>query len=382
MKEFYLFFIVFCIFLLIVHIKSVKDFENFASSDPNELIQKADECGKSIQDITNVLEAQKQEDIKAFNDATNIWRTKKYNIQNAFKSNLSSWASACRGGACFPPLSFYTKIPNVDHSYYDFKDFDSDLNTCAQTCLENDACKWFLHNGSHCWIKGNNNELGWVSSFKTNSGLKTYQNFHGYNDDYWDGGPMSFADCQNKCKNESKCNMVTYNTNSSHCWTKSFHQYNGDTYIKEAEAPYIFPDNHAFIQSQIGPAPVMKRTEIRIGDIVCQNCQSSQKNLLVSDSKQVNMDQLNICVANLKEAAAQAAQHNKDAETLSQDVKKNDTVDNSSSSPSSSTQAVPPTPSDNKKMYIGMGVVSGVCTLIIAAIIIFFVFKNKATESE
>lgn len=111
--------------------------------------------------------------------------------------------------------------------------------------------------------------------------------------------------CKQKCAANPACQAFTYKKSTGECWPQLHTRTDGwQTIIKNDTVDYSFPDNHPFIERiSNGKRPLFKdyRSPVNIKSITCQDCRQTQSEAEVTDSSQVNFDQLQNCIMNLEQ---------------------------------------------------------------------------------
>jgi len=254
------------------------------------------------------LQLQQKQDKDSYNSTLQEWRSKKQNVIGGFQSNPSLWpasAGICTGSRCEPVTSFFQIHENSNLSGWNKEQTNVDWETCLRKCKDRTDCEWVnWNNNGTCYINSLGNRQGSVHGFKTNNGYIRYSDQ--YIDGYTENLPnflVSSADqCQSYCDAVADCKHWQWNPSDNRCWLQHVgaNSTNMRVGVKMPKTNITFSDNDSYIIQQIGQPPVLQHTPVELS-IVCQDCRQSLGSSQITDSTQVNMSQLNQCIANIKE---------------------------------------------------------------------------------
>ena len=312
----------------------------------------ASDCQQSINDFNNALQLQQQQDKEAYNVALQTWQGKKQSVIYSFQSNTALWPSSagiCSGSRCEPITAFFQVHENSNLSGWNKEQTSADWETCLRKCKDRTDCEWvnWSNNGT-CYINSLGNRQGSQHGFKTDNGYIKYsdQYIDGYTENLPNYQTSSPDECQRYCDQNASCKHWQWNPSDNRCWLQ--HVGVGSTNmkvgVKMPKTNLTFSDNDPYVIQQIGQPPSLQHTPVELS-IVCQDCRQSLGTSQITDSTQVNMSQLNQCIANIK--AKEDTPTSNTSNTPTSNTSNSPTSNTSNNTPTSNTSNTPTSNTSN-----------------------------------
>lgn len=351
----------------------------------------ASDCQQSINDFNNALQLQQQQDKDNYAKEYAAWSSQKQGLVNTFQTSPSMWTSGagiCSGSKCEPVSSFFQVHENGNLSGWGKEQSSADWETCLRKCKDRTDCQWVnWSNNNTCFINSLNNRQGTEHGFKTANGYARYsnQNIDGYTNGLPNARMGSADQCQAFCDQNPGCKHWQYDQGT--CWLQHVGNQNGwRVGVKMPRSNIAFSDADPYITQQIGNAPVLRHTPVELS-IVCQDCRQSLGTSQITDSTQVNMSQLNQCIANIKDKEATTSTTSTPTPTTPSTSPTLTTSSPTSSSPTSSSSPTPTTPTSpptngenapTSKLPLILGISGGVLAIIIVVVITIIIMRRKS----
>lgn len=350
--------------------------------------EKASSCVASLREVQNLIETNEKRDKDAYTKALKAWQAGKNKLDSDFSTNKKLWSSVCgeSSNACGDPDVFFDKKKHIVMDGYDLNGghFNGSPEECLKRCRDNSTCDFVnWHSGGQCWLKSLNqsHDTNRISGINTSGGwvVKDNKALHGWT---INGSKVMSNKSWKSCRDHSVRNggnAFSMRKNDGFCWVQKIRPNHPNTTweigFKKHKTPFKFPEHHSYVTTAIGPMPKESdfRTAVNTGPIICQDCRQAQSKLDVTDSTEIEVDQIQHCIAGIEEREQAKAEAENESQAESQAESQDENKVENKSNMEDSQQVSP---------SLSNGTIAGIITVVLlflcmSGIIIFMMGKRR-----